>query len=71
MKARDHGNGSTASFNAKAKPLVRLFLPDAVLKRDECSCTLKTRLDVQLHYCDQFETMQNRRGVDPFERCML
>ena len=72
MKARDHGNGSTAGINAQARRLSKLLcVVGAVLKCDECGCTLRSPIDVQLHYCDRFETMQNRRGIDPFDRCVL
>ena len=69
MKAINRRNGSSASIDAQARRLNELLcVQDAVLKCDECGCTLKSPIDVQLHYCDRYETMQNRRGGDPLER---
>ncbi len=70
MTPPGHRNGSSARIDAEGKRLNELLcVSGALVKCDECGCTLKNKIDVQLHYCDRFETMQNRRGINPFERC--
>ena len=72
MKARGHRNGSSDRIDAQARRLNELLcVPGAIKKCDECGCTLKSEIDCRLHYCDRFETMQNRRGGDRFERHIL
>ena len=72
METRSRRKGTSASIDAQAKRLnEQLCISGAVKKCDECGCTLKSEMDVTLHYCDRFGTMTKKRSGDVFDRCFI